>query len=293
MLGLDSTVFTTKAVNATFPGDNPMVPKSESKTALSTGAIVGIAIGLGALLSAAIVISFLCCRNRLKLKKLRGLNSGFDSRFGAPNITSPNSGAYGNPYSTSPPINAEPMQPFTGSHAPSRSRELNDTKDDEHWQNRPEYGQQIQLPLYSPPSKIPTHQAYIPTSPTGSHSTQFSISPIPSAQSSPQYPSHLMSAHGQPKARMTPLASPHSRISPRTSPGHPPQLSTQGSSRGNTITSPGSDQNPRYDFELAERERKEREARGEVIAPIQKRGKRGKKKAQSPDGSDDMNNNLW
>lgn len=92
---------------------------------------------------------------------------------------------------------------------------------------------------------------------------------------------------------MTPLASPHSRISPRTSPGHPPQLSTQGSSRGNTITSPGSDQNPRYDFELAERERKEREARGEVIAPIQKRGKRGKKKAQSPDGSDDMNNNLW
>lgn len=294
MLGLDSTVFTTNAVNATFPGDNPMVAKkSDSKRALSTGAIIGIAVGLSALLIAAITISFLCCRNRLALKKLRGLNSGFDSRFGAPNITSPNSGAYGNPYSTSLPINAAPVQPFVGSHTPSRSIDLNEIKDEQHWQNRTEYTQQIQLPLYSPPSKIPTHQAYIPTSPTGSHSTQFSNSPYHSPQSSPNYPSHLMSAHGQPKSRTTPLASPHSRISPKTSPNHPPQLSTQNVSRGNTITSPGTEQTPRYDFELAERDRKEREARDEVIAPVEKRGKRGKKKARSPDGSDDMNNNLW
>ncbi|CAG8977756.1 hypothetical protein HYALB_00010977 [Hymenoscyphus albidus] len=286
-LGLDSTVFTTKAVNATFTGDNPFLKeeKPASKKGLSTGAIVGIAVGLGALLVAVILISYLYCRNRRSPKTLRGLNSGFDSRFGASNITSPNSGAYGNPYSTSPPLNVAPM------HIPSRSRDLNEIKDEQHWRKKTEHAQQIQLPLYSPPSQIPTHQAYIPPSPTGTHSTHFSISPHSSAKSSPEYPSHLMTPTNPRSVLRTPLSSPHSRISPR----QPPPLSTLNTSRGNDIASPSVGQDRRNDFELAERERREREARGEVIAPIEKRGKRGKKKKdRSPDSAgSDMNNKLW
>lgn len=104
---------------------------------------------------------------------MRGLTSPLDSRFGAKNITSPNSGAYGNPYTgpsikISHPFN-QPSFPGEEQQAlrferPNATRQASISKsigspslssDGSYYKTPP-------LPPYSA-SGIPTHQAYIPT----------------------------------------------------------------------------------------------------------------------------------
>lgn len=226
---------------------------------------------------------------------MKGLNSGFDERFGAHNITSPNAGAFGNPYA-SPNLNAAPLQYVTdgNSRNVSHNQEFSERKGG--WQ-----GQNLQLQhQFTSPLKtqIPTHQAYIPKSPAESHSTQFSMSPIQSAPNSPEYPGYLRSpssATTATTAKTTPFTSPKTFTAPR----QPPRIQTQNHGLENTITSPVEEQtssrgeHERSDFQRAEQDRRERERRGEVIRPLEKFKKdQQRKKHWSPHSVEDQDS-LW
>ncbi|EHL03567.1 hypothetical protein M7I_0208 [Glarea lozoyensis 74030] len=232
-------------------------------------------------------------------KHMKGLNSGFDERFGAPNITSPNSGAYGNPYA-SPAVHSAPLQFVPGGHSRKASHDQDYVERKGDWQghNLPFQRQIGSLPQ----TQMPTHQAYIPKSPAESHSTQFSMSPIQSAKNSPEYPSHLTSptsattANTSTTARTSPFTTPTVRAAPR----YPPRTQQRNQGLGNTITSPIENETAtnraayeRSDFQRAEQERRERERRGEVIRPLEKfRKDHGRKKQWSPDTVEDEDS-LW
>ena len=223
----------------------------------------------------------------------------------------------------SPKIQDAPLQYITGGHSTNASTdermEFNDKERKGSWQgqllqiqnhSRPSERSPRSVQVGSPPhgggSGMPTHQAYVPTSPTASHSTQFSISPLPSAQPSPEYPSHFRSPTLVNTPKTSPLPSPPTT---RTSPRYPPRIQTRNQGIGNTLASPGDDESVngygRSDFELADRERQEREKQGEVIGPLEKwrrdltgKGKDGKKKKKkdwsphSP-GSEMGSDSLW
>ncbi|KAG9246245.1 hypothetical protein BJ878DRAFT_574210 [Calycina marina] len=94
LIGLDGTVFSTNFVNITFPGDD----HTKSGSGLSRSGIIGISISGGIVLIMASVSFFVCFRKHREKKRLKGLKSPLDSRFGAPNISTPTNGAYGSPY---------------------------------------------------------------------------------------------------------------------------------------------------------------------------------------------------
>jgi hypothetical protein len=231
---------------------------------------------------------------------MKGLNSGFDERFGAPNITSPNAGAYGNPYAD-PAVTSAPLQFVGNGHSINAFHDQDYSERKGPWQ-----GHNLQLHRPVAPSshtQIPTHQAYIPKSPTESHSTQFSVSPLPSAQSSPEYPSYLRSPASASTATTTTTAKtlPFTSSTVRAPPRPPPRLQTRNHGIGNTLTSPIEQETTttrggryeRSDFQLAERERREREQRGEVIRPLEKfRRDQERKKQWSPHIVEDQDS-LW
>ena len=311
MIGLSSSVFTYDEITPTFPGDNPNTRSSNGKKGLSRTAIIGISVGVCGLLVIILVILY-CCARRQRLQHMRkGLNSGFHERFGAPNITSPNSGAYGNPYAN-PAVASAPLQFVPGSH----SRDVSHDQDYiEHKGGRSLQPQrpiisapqtqmpthQAYIPISPPQTQMPAHQAYIPKSPAGSHSTQFSMSTLPSARSSPENPSHL-----SPNSAATFNTPTTARTSPsitptvRGPPPHPPRIQTRMQGLGNTITSPVEKENTtigigheRSDFQLAEQHRKERERRGEVIRPLEKlRRGQERNKQWSPHTNEDQDS-LW
>ncbi|KAG9235293.1 hypothetical protein BJ875DRAFT_495141 [Amylocarpus encephaloides] len=294
MVGLSGSVFSEQQVVGTFAGDNPNAPKSKKKI-ITTTAIVGIVIGAVVLILIVLAALHFYFR-RWRTQRRKRLDSGLDERFGAPTITSPNAGAYGNPYAF-PYVNAAPLHSMDG----SITSENGGFPDSKSGYNKEDLGTIQQRPTHLPLSKIPTHKAYIPPSPTESHSTRFSISPLPSAKSSPEYPSHLLSPNSVHTAKTSPFPSPRSQNSHQ----YPPPIFTQGIPKhvrngSNTMTSPlsaatGHSRNlgGRRDFELAERERREREANGEVIAPLVKK-KGGSKTVWDPHSAgSDVQNNLW
>src|SRR5690349_7194116 len=97
LIGMDNIVFTTKQVNIMWPGYNPNDPQeNKKKKGIPQAAIIGISVGLVALLMIALVVFFFVRRQIAARRKQNALKSPLDVRFGAANITSPNPGAYGN-----------------------------------------------------------------------------------------------------------------------------------------------------------------------------------------------------
>ena len=230
MIGFSGSVFSNKEIAATFSGDNTNKPATTGTRQLSRTAIIGISVGVCGLLIVVLANLYLISQRR-RLKHVKGLNSKFDERFGAPNITSPNAGAFGNPYA-SPAAHAAPIQYVAGGHSRNGSYDQGFSKRKGSWQ-----GQNLQLhpTVMSPPQcRMPTHQAYVPKSPAESHSTQFSMSPYPSARNSPEYPAHLKSHKTGSAARTPPLpVSTH-----RSNPQPPPRIYTRNYRLGDTLTSP-------------------------------------------------------
>jgi len=248
LIGLDGTVFSTTAVNITFPGDN----HNKKRKGLSQGGIIGISVSAALfllMLGAALFVCYRKYRDRNRMSKLR---SPLDSRFGAQNITSPNSGAYGNPYA---PPTVRVSQPFDASTLSVKERQvlgLQQPVGSRHistpsypqpkaWENTRQPPNH-HLPPYSPPG-MPIHQAYIPNTPATvpespvtsiASSGTYHNSPYTSPKPSPTYNSAsttpstitrgapLSSSHSlksPPGKHLTPTQTPYD--SPRISP-HPP-----------------------------------------------------------------------
>lgn len=122
---------------------------------------------------------------------MKKLSSPFDSRFGSASISSPNEGAYGNPYASPPTQTSQTFNPsttFSPKELTAMGMEMpNFLKPDPNSHAIAEQGwhdthahfeaTQKQMPTYT---VIPTHQAYIPSS-------RVPISPVDSSNTSQTY----------------------------------------------------------------------------------------------------------
>ncbi|TGO87317.1 hypothetical protein BPOR_0234g00030 [Botrytis porri] len=107
IIGLNASVFSQYTITETSPGQsyNTTVPSNAaSKKGLSKHTIIGVSVGLGILLLVTLFIIFTLWRNYISLKRARERHTPLDERYGALNITAPNEGAFGNPYTRSETI---------------------------------------------------------------------------------------------------------------------------------------------------------------------------------------------
>ncbi|KAH8683111.1 hypothetical protein BGZ60DRAFT_212411 [Tricladium varicosporioides] len=323
LIGMKGSIFSTTPVNATFPGDNALI-STPTKKSMSQGTIIGIVVSIVFILLLIFSVTFLCLRKSRERRRQKELASPLDPRYGAPNITSPNDGAYGNPYTglpvKSPDLNQATPNEQTRFNQPTLMFPL-DHKREQEWKDSESQNSSIP-PSYTSP-KLPTHQAYIPTrspgigpiSPISSSAgsigrsreayvppatfgkrTQAHLSPISVANSSQQnspQPREVGPSEIQ-------IGSQQQRTSPPVSPPARPQSRTKMRGVGNVNASKDEGtRGSRIDFEIAERERKVKEARegrsllggnrGEKIQGMwssSKGVKKGKREERTPDSAD-------
>jgi len=246
LIGLDGTVFSKTTVNITYPGDN----HEKKRKGLSQAGIIGISISAALFLLMLAAALFVCYRKHRDRNRMSRLKSPLDSRFGAPNITSPNIGAYGNPYAA-PAVS--PPQPFDqsslsvkerqvmGLQKPVGSRHISSPSypTPKSWEGTSQPTNN-HLPPYSPPG-MPTHQAYIPNGPamvpespvtsiasSGTYQNSPYSSPRPSPRYNPATTPSIQSSRGTPLSPAQPLGSPQNRDSvPSQTPYAPSQTSPQ------------------------------------------------------------------
>ncbi|KAF8865834.1 hypothetical protein BDZ45DRAFT_735774 [Acephala macrosclerotiorum] len=94
VVGLNSTLFTNTQVAIVAPTIS-QVPKSHKP--LTIGAIIGIAVGGAVVVIILLAIGFICFKKRRNARRLKVLQSPLDERFGAPEISAPNKGAFSSP----------------------------------------------------------------------------------------------------------------------------------------------------------------------------------------------------
>jgi hypothetical protein len=161
VIGLNDTVFTSTLVGittASAPGSTSGA--SAGSFELSMGAKVGIIIGGIIVILIIVAVSFIWWKKR---QRRAFIESRYDPRFGAPEITAPNAGAFVN----------QSRQIITKTFVRYNPKEYNDPEtsssgEPEHKLNSPastidyssKSGSQPSSPPY-PGASIPVHQAYI------------------------------------------------------------------------------------------------------------------------------------
>jgi len=189
-------------VNITYPGYREAT--NNAHHGLTQGAIIGIAVSMAVLVILVASVLFVCLQKHRYLLRMKKLNSPLDSRFGAKNITSPQSGAYGNPYN-SPPIASHTFNPHTlsvkeravlglqTSQNPSESHA-------KEWQQDSKYSTpNSSLPPYSG-GGIPAHQAYNPAISPGSPVTSIASSTNDNHDDHEDENSYKMSSYSKPRS---------------------------------------------------------------------------------------------
>ena len=241
LVGLDGTIFSQTPVNITYPGDN----HDKKRSGLSKGGIIGISVSAAVFLLMLSAALFVCYRKYRDGNRMTKLKSPLDSRFGAQNITSPNSGAYGNPYAApavklSPPFDVSSLsvkeRQLLGLQQPVGSRHISSPSypPPKAWEGTTQQPNN-NLPPYSPPG-MPFHQAYIPNVPATvpespvtsiASSGTYQNSPHHSPNPSPTYvPSSVPSATShQGSASLPNHVSP--RITPQPSPSQVDSIQTR------------------------------------------------------------------
>lgn len=229
-IGIRGNIFSSTLINITFPGDNPSssANNTSKKNGLTEGAIIGIVVGLVVLAIFAIALLFICYRKRRYNKSIKRLTSPLDPRFGSKNISSPNSGAYGNPYASPPTEASQKFDPSALSAKELQALELQipnfskqypnarvSSEEDGSWQDAHAHLEATQgaLPSYA---IIPIHQAYIPA-------THAPVSPATSTNTSNTY---QMSSY--PSSRSSPNMIPPPAAAPTPAPAPAPVLPRAG-----------------------------------------------------------------
>lgn len=168
LIGLEGSVFSTESVLIKYPGYSTYdSDKSTNSGSLSRNTIIGIAVGAGVAVLILMAILGFYLRKRILRHRMDRLRSPLDPRFGAKNITSPNNGAYGNPYA-SPSINVK--ESYIGSAGTAKELAVIDpllvhtshraeTKPTKHEQLYLDTDSSASSPPY-PGTVMPTHQAY-------------------------------------------------------------------------------------------------------------------------------------
>ncbi|KAI0150182.1 hypothetical protein GGR57DRAFT_493251 [Xylariaceae sp. FL1272] len=171
LIGLSGALFTDSLVNITEPPDTS--PGNESFNILTTGAIVGIAVG-GALLLFGGLALFWVHHRRQKRMYRDVTHSWSHPRTGIDAVTPPLPGAYSAADKGPPPPMSDyelrSQRMYKGSN-----KEYYDMLEKEIQLQRPNYALNPNHPQSGPESVLPTHAAYVPRA----HSRQSSYPPPP------------------------------------------------------------------------------------------------------------------
>jgi len=224
-------VFSTTPVNVTF-AHNSVTSTSKAKSGVTQKLIIGVSVSGGLLLIFIVAAVFLYYRKRQGGRRMKQLKSPLDARFGATNITSPNNGAYGNPYA-SPPItvaqdyyNHESLSSkerhVLGMDVPIALERPPRRQASKRQEATPSPPLGNHLPPYSPPS-IPTHKAYI-TDPFTSPFT--SPSPDSPATTNNSDNAYQMSNYSSPRPSPPGISPPLLRMPQNEGASPPIQLSS-------------------------------------------------------------------
>lgn len=196
LIGLNSTLFTQNQVGIIDPIVAAIAAAKGPHKVLTRGAIAGIAVGGAVVLLIIVACAFVCIKKRRNAAYLRQLRSPMDPRFGAGNITAPQSGAYtskspafGGTYKSPPAFTPNQTESVRMMSAPKiRNFSFNRAPHDERpaeWEESkieltsPANPRSPDPPCYSPNGgrdPIPTHHAYIP--PQYTPPSRNSVSPM-------------------------------------------------------------------------------------------------------------------
>lgn len=164
LLSLSGTIFTTGLVNITEPEVDPTTqPKGAGSSTLTTGAIVGIAVGVGLFLFGGIALFFIYRRRQKHLNPTEKSDYNDDNAFaGTPDPILPPGGGY-----MSSSLRSHSQQSHHGKGPSMTSGEYYDSLEEEAaaargGSNRINYNFDPRSRSRGPNSAIPAHQAYIP-----------------------------------------------------------------------------------------------------------------------------------
>ncbi|KAI8958643.1 hypothetical protein F5Y11DRAFT_32022 [Daldinia sp. FL1419] len=175
LLGISGTLFSDAAIKITTPptddnGSDTSKNNNSNPTAMTTGAIVGIAIG-GALLFLGGLGLFVVHHRREKRARERDITgSDYDSRGGGISISAPNKGTPAS-YGSKPPMSMISDYELKAQMAYTNNSNYYDLLEKEIAARRADYN--------PGPHQLPTHPAYVPGN--TSRGTSRATSPIPPA----------------------------------------------------------------------------------------------------------------
>ena len=161
LLGLTGSPFTTSTVNATQEEEDIRSrPEGAGSTTLTTGAIVGIAIGAGLLLFGALALFFIYWRRQRKLDRDEK-DSYRGSQAGTPDPILPPDGTQ-----MSSSLRTYSAQSNYGNMA---SGDYYDKLEEDIRAGNMGYGHDPRASSRPGPGGIPAHQAYVPRAPSNLH----------------------------------------------------------------------------------------------------------------------------
>ncbi|KAF7561285.1 hypothetical protein G7046_g2841 [Stylonectria norvegica] len=158
LLGLSGTVFSKNAVNVTAPSENIIdKPEGAGSSTMTTGTIVGIAVGVGLFILGGIAL-FIVYWRRQKSEDRRQKAYQIESQSTTPDPFLPSDGA-----KMSQPMNSYRDHPHNDK-APSymSTGEYYDKLEEDIRPGRINYAFDPRASSHGPNSAIPTHEAYLP-----------------------------------------------------------------------------------------------------------------------------------
>ncbi|KAH8664185.1 hypothetical protein BX600DRAFT_512247 [Xylariales sp. PMI_506] len=178
LLGLSGSVFTDSTITITTPPTE--TPKAtDAQSPITTGAIVGIAIGAALLFLGGSALFIVYHRKQKKLYD-HDVNSGYDSRGGSKSISPPIQGGFNA---------SEGKQAYTLSDYELRAQqqysnaEYYDKIEEEIMTRRPNYTFDPNNPGSGPQGALPTHPAYIPRAMSRNSNRSTTPQPTPPVKS--------------------------------------------------------------------------------------------------------------
>ncbi|KAK9770421.1 putative LPXTG-domain-containing protein [Seiridium cardinale] len=219
LLGLSGSPFTDSLVNITSPPSNETASSgSDSPTAMTTGAIVGIAVGASLLFLGGTALFWVYYH---KQKHLYGseFDSQYDPRVGNKSISPPMVGGF-NSIDTSDQSHFSDYE-LKAQQAYNNNADYYDSIEKEMQTRRPQYAFDSNKPGSGPSGALPTHPAYI----------NRALSRNSSRDPSPQPPRPIKSNKPDSYALATYLSAGEDALKlPGPPPGPPPATLARGSS---------------------------------------------------------------
>ncbi|KAK8859316.1 hypothetical protein PGQ11_010050 [Apiospora arundinis] len=195
LLGLTGSLFSTQAVNITDPPPAVEDTSKDNTSPMTTGAIVGIAVGAALLFLGGAALFIVYHQKQKKMYNFENVQSEYDPRGGAASISPPVYGGF-NGVGDHKKINSQgsssmaaysdyelrAQQAYYGGKGIGSNAEYYDKIEEEMQMRHQNYSFDPNKPGSGPTGALPTHPAYIPRAMSRASGRGSSSSPQPPSQ---------------------------------------------------------------------------------------------------------------